>query len=354
MGEEQKEDSSKSNKNTIPDWKSALSGTLNDTQLTFALIVLFVYFVVYIFAHADGVFIDNNRKDVDVIKDVLSGDCNCKTSHKNFYIAWFTICSTVWVLGPFVLWIFQWCNCCSSALNCTNMFAKFHSSITAIAKWIKSFNSVKIKEIANTILTVLKLFKIDKTTGPLKKIEDLKWLEYYNLQISGTHIKQIKFKKFQKRILEVIGPVNELNKPDQTIKKNPDEKSKTIDGEVDIEGMEGNYCCGCCCCIFYLVCMLLEGIRIIAQRATVPLLMIQAFDTYAFLCFTGNRFCTVTAQYDIPLGQAAFTFAFSISIMASTLTIAMLKWFKYERKKFLCCCRTQVKCSQYKWIQSCI
>ena len=353
MGEEKKEDSSKSDKNTIPDWKSALSGTLNDTQLTFALIILFVFFAVYIFV--DGFFIDSNRKDVDVVKDIQNGNCNCKTSHKNFYIVWFTICSTVWVLGPFVLWILQLCNCCRSVLNCTNVMTWLHSVFTGVFECVKSLNLKGIKELANTFLEVLKLFKIDTSTGPLKKIEDLKWLEYYNLHISGTRIKLIKFKKIQKRILKVIGPIDELNKP-ETTKKNPEEKGETIDGEVDIEAMEGNYCCGYCSCFFYFVCIILEGMRIIAQRATVPLLMIQAFDTYAFLCFTGNQYCTVTAQYDIPLGQAAFTFAFSISIMASTLTVAMLKWFKYERKKFLCCCKSacEVNCSEYKWIQSCI
>ena len=150
-----------------------------------------------------------------------------------------------------------------------------------------------------------------------------------------------------------IGPPDEQN-VDSDQNREEEGTPETIDGEVDIEGMEGNYCCGCCSCFFYFVCIILEGIRIIAQRATVPLLMIQAFDTYAFLCFTGNQYCTVTAQYDIPLGQVAFTFGFSVSIMASTLTVAMLKWFKYERKKFLCCCKSKVKCNQYKWIQSCI
>ena len=350
MDKEQEEDSSKSDKNTIPDWKSSLSGTLNDTQLGFALIVLFAFFVVYtIFDYS---LINNNREDVDVVKDIQNGDCNCKSSYKIFLIVWFTICSTVWVVGPFVLWIFQCSNCCSSKLNWTNVFAMFHGVITCIAEWIDSFNSEKIKEVANTILKVLRLFKIDKITGPLKKIEDLKWLEYYNMHITGAHIKKIKFKKIKKRILKVIGPSNEQNvDSDQTAKKNPEEKSETIDGKVDIEGMEGNYCCGGC---YYLVCLLLEGGRIIAQRATVPLLMVQAFDTYAFLCFTGNQYCTPTTQYEIPLGQAAFTFAFSVSIMVSTLTVAMLKWFKYERKKFLCCYKNKVKCSQYKWIQSCI
>ena len=351
MGKEQEEDS---DKNTIPDWKSALSGALNDTQLTFALVILFAFFVVYTFF--DSVIIDSNREDVDVVKDIQNGDCNCKSSHKIFYIVWFTICSTVWVIGPFILWIFQCSNCCSSELNSTNVLSKSHSAITGIAKWVGSFNSEKIKELANTILKVLKLFKIDKITGPLKKIEDLKWLEYYNMHIAGAHIEKIKFKKIKKKILKAIGPLDKQNgKPDQAAKKDPEKKRETIDGEVDVEqGMEGNYCCGYCCCIFYFVCILLEVARIVAQRATVPLLMVQAFDTYAFLCFTGNQYCTATAQYDIPLGQAAFTFAFSVSIMASTLTVAMLKWFKYERKKFLCCCKSEVNCSQYKWIQSCI
>ena len=347
-----KEKKIESDKNTIPDWKSALSGALNDTQLTFAIIILFGFFGVYILF--DGIY-DNNRKDVAAVKDIQNAGCNCEPAHRNFYIAWFTICSTVWVVGPFVLWIFQCSNCCRTKLNCTNALILFQNIFTGIAERIKACNSEQLKEMANTILGVVKLFKIDKiAAGPLKKIEHLKWLEYYNMHITGTDVKRIKFKKIRKRILKVIGPVEKQNdNSDQVAKQNQEEKREMIDEEVDLEEIESNYCCGCCF-LFYAVCFVLECGRIIAQRATVPLLMIQAFDTYAFLCFTGNQFCTATAQYDIPLGQAAFTFAFSVSIMASTLTVAMLKWFKYQRKKFLCCCINEVKCNQYKWIQSCI
>ena len=352
MGEEKKEDSKKSDKNTISDWKDALSGALNDTQLSFALVVLFIFFAVYTFFN--GVFIDSNRKDVDVVKDIQNDNCNCKSSHKNFYIAWFTICSTLWVLGPFVLWIFQCCNCCSSTLNCTNAIVKPHNWITIIADKLKSCNPKKIKEAGNTILKVLKLFKVDKLKGPLKNIEDLKWLEYYNMHITGSYIKKIKFKKIKKSIMEAIGPITN-DKPQQPSNDKEEERKDLIDGKVDVsEEILGNCCCSGCSFVFCLVCFILEVCRIIAQRATVPLLMIQAFDTYAFLCFTGNEYCTETTQYDIPLGQAAFTFAFSVSIMASTLTVAMLKWFNYKRKDFLCCCKDNIKCSQYKWIQSCI
>ena len=346
------EEKDKSDKNTIPDWKSALSGALNDTQLTFALVVLFIFFVVYVFF--DGVFIDSDRKDIDDVKDLLTDDCNCKSFHKNFYIVWFTICSALWVLGPFVLWIFQCCSRCCFKTDCTSSLAKIHDGITGIAEKIKSCNSKNVKEIANTILKFLKLFKVDKVTGPLKKIEKLKWFEYYNMHITGASITKIKFKKIKKRILKVIGP-SDSNKSEQGAKEDSNGKSKqTMDEKVDIEEIDGNYCCSCCVIIFYPVCFLLECMRIIAQRAAVPLLMVQAFDTYAFICFTGNEYCSATAQYDIPLGQAAITFAFSVSIMVSTLTVAMLKWFKYKRSKFLCCCGNKLNCSQYKWIQSCI
>lgn len=339
------EEQEKSDKNTIPDWKNALSGVLNDTQLTFAMVVLFIFFVVYTFFSRK--FIDGNRKDIDNVKDLMTNnsDCNCKSFHQIFYIVWFTICSALWVLGPFVLWIFQCCSCCCFKNGCTSLLAKIHGCITRIVENIRSCDSKNVKEIANTILGFLKLFKVDEITGPLKKIEDLKWFEYYNMHITGASITKLKFKKIKKRILKVIGPSD----------SNKSGKSKqTTDEKVDIEEIGGNYCCSCCAIIFYLVCFLLECMRIIAQRAMVPLLMVQVFDTYAFICFTGNEYCSATAQYDIPLGQAAITFAFSVSIMASTLTITMLKWFKYKRSKFLCCCGNKLNCSQYKCIQSCI
>ena len=356
MGSE-KDESVSTKVDKLSDWKSALSGALNDTQLSFALVVLFIFFIVYIIV--DGFFIDNNRKDVDVVKDIQNQDCNCKSSHKQFYIIWFTICSALWVLGPFVLWIFQCCCCCScressnSNCNCTCFIEKVQDWI---AKKLESVNSMQLKQIGKTILGVLKLFKVDKMTGPLQKIEKLKWLEYYNLHITGDHIKKVKFKKIKKRILKEICPSENSNK--QKVDSN---QEKFLEEEVDVEKIGGYcFCCSNCCmtclltCSVYFVCLFLECTRIITQRATVPLLMIQAFDTYAFLCFTGNSYCTKTTQYDIPLGQASFTFAFSASIMVSTLAVAMLKWFKYQRKMFLCCCKNSINCSQYKLMQSCI
>jgi len=323
------EDSTNSIKEKIADWKDALSGALNETQLTFALVVLFVYFTVYISFDSA---IDSNRKDVDVVKNLMNHDCDCEVSHKNFYIVWFSICSAAWVLGPFVLWIFQFCNCCPSKINgCCECVL---SSLEAIAKKV------------NKIWKIPKLFKVDEISGPLKQIEKLKWLEYYDLLIKGDDIKKIKFKKIKKVILKAIAQ----NESSANQDNEAHSESKFYSESED----QCNYNCFKKLFFIHVVCFFLEFARIVAQRATVPLLMLQAFDTYAFLCFTGNEFCTTTAQYDIPLGQAAFTFAFSCSIMISTLTVAMLKWFKYERKWFLCCFRSKVKCSQYKWLQSCI
>ena len=246
MGEKPKEGSEKSDKNTISDWKDALSGALNDTQLMFALVVLFIFFAVYTFFNS--VFIDSNRKDVDAVKDIRHSDCDCKSSHKNFYIAWFTICSTMWVLGPFALWIFQWCNCCHSKVNCTNTFVVIHKLATYIADKLQSCNSKKIKEAGDTILKVHKLFKIDKLKGGLKKIEDLKWLEYYNMHITGSYIKKIKFKKIKKGIMEAIGPITN-DKPKQASHDKDEEKKDFMDGKAD---SEGNYCCSGCSYVFCL------------------------------------------------------------------------------------------------------
>jgi len=43
--------------------------------------------------------------------------------------------------------------------------------------------------------------------------------------------------------------------------------------------------------------------------AVIPLLMIQVFDTYAFLCFIANNYCTVESEFMLHL-QTVVTFAF--------------------------------------------
>ena len=70
--------------------------------------------------------------------------------------------------------------------------------------------------------------------------------------------------------------------------------------------------------------IVLKCVQFIAQLAVVPLQLIQVFDTYAFLCFTGDNYCSLNAEYKLHLDQTALTFAFYCSLTLSFLFSSML------------------------------
>ena len=55
--------------------------------------------------------------------------------------------------------------------------------------------------------------------------------------------------------------------------------------------------------------------------------MIQILDTYAYLCFNADNYCSINSQYKLHLDQTAMTFAFYCSLMVSLLSTTMLQWF---------------------------
>lgn len=72
-------------------------------------------------------------------------------------------------------------------------------------------------------------------------------------------------------------------------------------------------------------------VKYFAQLATVPLLMLQMFDTYALLCFAPNHsYCGDRSEYDIHLLQAAITMFFYIAIAVAQLTSTALEWDPIE------------------------
>ena len=96
-------------------------------------------------------------------------------------------------------------------------------------------------------------------------------------------------------------------------------------------------CCNHCCCtiitkgfrlaIRKIARIILISFKYIAQGATVPILMLQVFDTYALLCFIPNLYCeTASDEYKIHLAQVAITISFYFCIAAAQLTSVLLEW----------------------------
>ena len=78
--------------------------------------------------------------------------------------------------------------------------------------------------------------------------------------------------------------------------------------------------------------LILFLILFLAQLAIIPLLMIQVFDTYAFLCLAADNYCTMESQFTLHFHQTVVTFAFYCSLMVSFLTSTMLRWVPWPKK----------------------
>ena len=94
------------------------------------------------------------------------------------------------------------------------------------------------------------------------------------------------------------------------------------------------YCCSCCGCIrYYFICTFFLVAKYCAQAATVPLILLQMFDTYAFLCFASNEaFCTPTSEYRIHAFQTMITIGFYCSLALSLLASTILEWKPWPKK----------------------
>ena len=66
--------------------------------------------------------------------------------------------------------------------------------------------------------------------------------------------------------------------------------------------------------------------------ATVPLLLLQIFDTYSFLCFSPDSYCSHTTEYKQHVVQAAITLFFYCSLVMSHLTSTLLIWNPWPKR----------------------
>ena len=74
------------------DWKSKLSAAFNLEQIFFSLLILSIFYVGYTLGN--GIIHINDGKHEDDIID----RCYCKSSHQDFYYAWFIVCCLIWFI----------------------------------------------------------------------------------------------------------------------------------------------------------------------------------------------------------------------------------------------------------------
>ena len=364
------------------DWKKALSGALDEERLLCALVVLCIFYIGQTLGNA---YHDNNKKDEDKIVET----CGCKPEHRAFYISWSVICYILWFLCHSVVlfhnnqMLFKRCFCIRKTED------KQNRKLKCCCCTYRTQGKINITNRDDDMQKTDNCSWIDKQCKTIDHCKYHLWTQYYELYVIGITKNSEKVELNQ--VLDKI--INEASKNipgdnKQTINKNQtrthgrninepmedniipeknegeDERHKIITGEQKInsgdnakllENMEGDGNINQATTtltsqaeittalprqrhtdqplyiqrLFYYI---LSFIRYIAQLAVVPLLMIQILDTYAYLCFTANSYCTMSSQYKLHLDQTAMTFAFYCSLMISLLSSTMLRWFPLPAK----------------------
>lgn len=284
--------------NKISEWKSTLSGALDDQRLFWALFVLTIFYIFYILVNATH---NDDEKDEDSITEL----CKCNPNHRLFYVIWFSFCWLLWVVFHFIVLIG----------DSKNYFARKCGS----SEQCDDNHSKRIHQYS--IYDRLKHYILDK--DKLSRYEFHLWTQYCELYVVGITKNTENFS---------IGHVEKII--EETFHKPP--KSQQKDEEVvhdsTIAVAKYHEQCNLRYILQVAFFIFLKAIQLIAQSFIVPLLIIQMFDTYSFLCFTANSYCSQRAEYNLHLDQTAFTFGFYVALMTSLLSTLMLQWLPWPEK----------------------
>ena len=362
-------------------WKSKLSAALNDEQIFFSLLLLGIFYVGYTAAKAD---FDANDTSIDDDERFIQS-CYCSLHQRSFYRSWFILFCAIWfiihtytflaqfltnkcqICGNFITRILAACSILSECFCCVCPCGKDDNGDPSVGQ-----NQLAIQDLVST----------EKLESNIKML----WFQYCKLYVAG-------YAKDD----EKIGIVSSNNEDQRDSGNRHEEdcflecskqgkvsrllcclkcERKCAYQKEDLEGAVDKSCLCCCfkcskrsyeikdnnqnddcvCCSIPITCPnitmmcckhyfpsahILKGvirvflffIKYLSQLVTVPLLLLQMFDTYSLLCFSPDLYCSNTSEYKLHLAQAAITLLFYCSLTLSQLTSTMLAWNPWPKDK---------------------
>ena len=365
------------------DWKSKLSSAFNEDEIFYSLLVLGNFYVVYAIAKASFDVHDDSPDD----EERFIQSCFCSFNQRFFFRFWFCFCFALWFLIHSYSYFAQlsvkrfhkfedvikvflaiclvcpcyslcgvykcFCNCLNQCLSKCSSKSKGYgcnSSTSSTASDSASTSSTASDSTASTSSTNIHKLKI-------KENLKLLWFQYCKLYVIGYTQYNDKEQSI-KSIMENegndgVGSADKMNKINGCCFVECNKKGDNA----------SHYCCcfrcskQCCCskqsqgnetepnitcpeinmmcCNEYfpnrclskdIIYAILFTVKYISQLITVPLLLLQIFDTYSFLCFSPDSYCSHTTEYNHQLVQAAITLFFYCSLLISHLVNTMLIW----------------------------
>ena len=312
-------------------WKSKLSGVLNEQQIFFSLMVIGLFYIAYGITNFS--FGDNRNEDF------ITRNCHCQFWHRFLYRVWFSISFAMW----FCLYTYTFFVQSSKVISCPECIKKRFSSNEGCCKRIKDcFKNIKdccgycfkwIVDLLKSCLGICNCFQKckccngtkpnnkDSSNGGQKELVieakiQQQWFYYYKLYVTG-------FKRDDKD-----WQIDMRSKEEDQSNPNPPQASPTGAQQNETDTSTCDSCCSCSGCLwYYVIYSFFLIVKYIAQLATVPLILMQIFDTYSLLCFFPNEaYCTPTSEYRIHAIQSILTVSFYCSLALSLLASTILEW----------------------------
>ena len=364
-------------------WKRKLSAALNDEQIFFSLLLISVFYVGYTAAKAH--FDANDTSIGDDERFIQS--CYCSLDQRRIYRFWYiSFCAIWWVIHTYTFFAqvlakkYEGCGNIITGLLaiCSVLLERICSIFCCLCPCRKGDDGPNVHQNCLAIQGLVSKEKLESNITLL-------WFQYCKLYVVG-------YAKDDEKISIVINP--EDNNKDRVIKYEEDCFLECIHSkEVKVsclccikcncaynkenqEGIVDKSCficcfqckkqshkkksnnlnddCVCCnksitcpninmmCCDYYFPSThILKGvirgflllIKYVSQLVTVPLLLLQIFDTYSLLCFSPDLYCSSTSEYKLHLAQTAITLLFYCSLTLSQLTSTMLEWNPWPKDK---------------------
>ena len=302
------------------DWKSKLVGGLDNTQVFIVLVLLSCFYIIY---GVTNYSLGNTR-----YTDSVTSECHCRQRAQNLYRLWFSLFLVLWFLVHTYIFLersfkslehYRVKNCgklmeaIRSCIHskCKDFCSKLYSCITSCCSSCpgnRSRNNLSTQNCNKDELN-------DRDRLNNKHYKRILWYRYYKLYVAGYS------KNLEPEPLKPKGSQNNKGNDD-------------LGDQFTCCCTQSELCCKVKCgecygVIFNTIRFLLVVLKYIAQLATVPILMLQVFDTYAFLCFSLNsNYCTTASEYKIHLVQAVITMSFYFCIAIAWLSSTLLEWQK--------------------------
>ena len=308
--------------NEYKDWKTKLTGGLDNTQVFVSLGILGCFFASYTIIN----FTLGNTRD----QYTITSGCYCRSNARIPYVVSFTVLLITWFIFHTYIFIkrtikrnLRFAEYCCNHCNCRTILKCLENALACVARRIVAVTEAVIHRIKASICKYVccdpPLTKSEDESPGNKEdaqylneyYENLLWYRYYKLYVVG-YSKDIKPKT----------PIETKTDPPKNLQGTSNGKhSGYLQKNTDVECFRPYYL------LWKLTRIVLVLLQYVAQGTTVPILMLQIFDTYALLCFSPvGEYCETVSEYKVHLAQAAITISFYFCVALAQLTSVLLEW----------------------------